>query len=375
MKDRFGSAASAVPDELRSLDVELSSIRYEERPSFGPELEAELSREWHRLKSRRRTSVRPLAAAAVVALLVATAGVPSARASLVRLIGAFQIDETDAADVVAEVRPTEPEETPVVTVSPIVEQTEEASERGTVPMDPPGEPGTIDRTGWPAPTLPEVADRARVEAMVRRGYPLALQRAGIGGSVALLLWVDSAGSVDFVNLVEGSGVPELDRAALQVAPSILFVPAARRGRAVGTWVQFPIVFRANPDAIDPLALPVVEAFDGPEVDEPLAPIAEVMAGTIVHLLASDLESGPVNLTAPAPVTNREFTKTLGKALGRPTISPLPAFMVKLLFGEMGETLLLGGARIQPEVLLKSGFKFQFPALEDSLVSLMGRVAP
>ena len=237
-----------MPDELRSLDAELSSIRYEERSSFGPELEAELSREWDRLGSRRRTSVRPFAAAAVVALLLATAGVPSARASLVRLIGVFQSDETDAADVPTEVQPPEPAATPVVTVSPIVEQAEDGPERGTVPMEAPGEPTAIDRTGWPAPTLPEVVDRARVEAMVRRDYPIALQRAGIGGSVALLLWVDSTGSVDHVNLVEGSGVPELDRVAMQVAPSIRFVPATRRGAAVGTWVQFPITFRANPDS-------------------------------------------------------------------------------------------------------------------------------
>ena len=254
MKNRFDGEASQVPDELRSLDAELSSIRYEERPSLGPELQAELSREWDRLKSRRRTSFRPLAAAAVVALLLTTAVVPSARASLVRLIGALQGDEAESADVPAEVQLAGPDPTPVVTVPPSVEEAGEVPERGTVPM---------------APTLPEVEDRARVEALGLRGYPLALQRAGVGGSVALMLWVDSTGSVDFVNLVEGSGVPELDRAALQVAPSIRFVPAARRGRAVGTWVEFPIVFRANPDAIAPLAFPAVEAFDGPEVDEPL----------------------------------------------------------------------------------------------------------
>ncbi|HIE94792.1 MAG TPA: hypothetical protein EYQ83_18745 [Acidobacteria bacterium] len=69
MRNRFGRSASALPDELRSLDEELSSIRYEERPSFRPELEAELAREWSRLQIRRRPSFRPLAAAAVVALL------------------------------------------------------------------------------------------------------------------------------------------------------------------------------------------------------------------------------------------------------------------------------------------------------------------
>ncbi|HAC07669.1 MAG TPA: hypothetical protein DCF71_17630 [Gemmatimonadetes bacterium] len=269
MKNRFAREASPMPDELRALDAELSAIRYEERPSFGPELEAELAQAWVGLKSRRRTSVRPFAAAAVVALLLATAGVPSARASLVRLIGSFQSDDAVPADAQPEARPTEPDPTPAVVVPPPVERTEEVSRRGTVPMEPPAGPEAIERTDWPAPTLPEVADRARVEALVFRGYPLALQRAGIGGSVALMLWVDSTGAVDNVNLVEGSGVPELDRVALQVAASIRFVPATRRGSPVGTWVQFPVVFRTNPDAIDPLALPVVEAFEGPEVDEPL----------------------------------------------------------------------------------------------------------
>ena len=122
MKNRFDSVALRVPDELRSLDAELSSIRYEERPSFGPELQAELSQEWDRLESRRRTSFRPFPAAVLVALLLMTAAVPSARASLVRLIGAFQSDEADSADVPAEVQLAEPDPTQVVAGSPIVEE-------------------------------------------------------------------------------------------------------------------------------------------------------------------------------------------------------------------------------------------------------------
>ena len=252
------------------MDEELSSIRYEERPSFRPEFEAELAREWSRLQIRRRPSFRPLAAAAVVALLL-TAGVPSARASLVRLIGALDGGEAEVARVSADVEQGLPDldPAPPVPTSPIVEEDEPASARDAVPIDPPAAPRGIDRTDWPEPTFPEVEDRARVEALVRRGYPMRLQRAGVGGSVALRVWVDSTGSVDLVNLVEGSGVPELDRAALQVAPSIRFRPAVRRGQAVGTWVQFPIVFRPNPDAIDPLAFPVVDPVDGPEVSEPL----------------------------------------------------------------------------------------------------------
>jgi len=76
--------------------------------------------------------------------------------------------------------------------------------------------------------------------------------------------------------------------------------------------------------------------------------------------------GAVNATAPAPVTNAEFTRTLGKVLGRPTLFPLPAAVIKLAFGEMGQALLLDGARILPRKLLAHGFQFQHPTLEAAL---------
>lgn len=77
-------------------------------------------------------------------------------------------------------------------------------------------------------------------------------------------------------------------------------------------------------------------------------------------------SGAINATAPNPATNEEFTKTLGKVLGRPTIIPIPAFGIKLLFGEMGERLLLEGCRVVPKRLQDSNFEFQFPNLEDAM---------
>jgi len=82
----------------------------------------------------------------------------------------------------------------------------------------------------------------------------------------------------------------------------------------------------------------------------------------LHALKTSSLEGPVNLTAPAPVTNRDFTKTLGKVLGRPTIFPLPAFMVKLIFGEMGQALLLEGQKVLPKKLEASGFPFAHPEL-------------
>jgi len=89
-------------------------------------------------------------------------------------------------------------------------------------------------------------------------------------------------------------------------------------------------------------------------------------GAIYHALTHSELEGPVNLTAPHPVTNREFTRVLGKVLGRPTIFPLPGFVVKALFGEMGEALLLEGQKVFPGKLLKAGFSFSHPALELAL---------
>lgn len=76
--------------------------------------------------------------------------------------------------------------------------------------------------------------------------------------------------------------------------------------------------------------------------------------------------GAVNGTAPNPVTNREFTRTLGKVLGRPTLLPAPAFALRLMLGEMADALLLEGASILPKRLEEAGFKFETPRLAEAL---------
>ncbi|HTL52582.1 MAG TPA: TIGR01777 family oxidoreductase [Planctomycetota bacterium] len=93
---------------------------------------------------------------------------------------------------------------------------------------------------------------------------------------------------------------------------------------------------------------------------------------IQHLIHTSTLKGPVNVVAPTPVTNLEFTKTLGKVLHRPTILPMPAFMVKLLFGEMGKALLLSSQKVKPAVLAQSGFQFRHPTLEEGLRHVLGR---
>jgi hypothetical protein len=96
-----------------------------------------------------------------------------------------------------------------------------------------------------------------------------------------------------------------------------------------------------------------------------------LVAAIHHLMLTDDVSGPVNAVSPNPVTNREFTKTLGRVLHRPTILPLPATMVRLLFGEMGRALLLASARVVPTKLQAAGFEFSHPGLEGALRHELG----
>ena len=91
---------------------------------------------------------------------------------------------------------------------------------------------------------------------------------------------------------------------------------------------------------------------------------EDVISAIQFCINNDSISGPINLCAPNPETNQSFSKKLASALSRPCIFPLPGFVVKLIFGEMGEELLLSSTRARPEKLLRAGFKFQYENLEE-----------
>jgi uncharacterized protein len=80
--------------------------------------------------------------------------------------------------------------------------------------------------------------------------------------------------------------------------------------------------------------------------------------------------GPVNYTAPGPVTNRELAYTIGSVLGRPSFWPTPGFMLKLMLGEFS-TVILNGQRVIPKVLLEHGFTFKYPSMEGALKDLLG----
>ncbi|MEA2686716.1 MAG: uncharacterized protein QOE93_1911 [Actinomycetota bacterium] len=94
---------------------------------------------------------------------------------------------------------------------------------------------------------------------------------------------------------------------------------------------------------------------------------------IGHVLATDSITGPVNLTAPAPVTNAEFTKALGQVLGRPTVLPVPKLALHTMFGkEMVAEMLFAGQRVLPAVLQASGFTFVDTEIEAALRRILGK---
>lgn len=95
-------------------------------------------------------------------------------------------------------------------------------------------------------------------------------------------------------------------------------------------------------------------------------------GAILHTIITDSIKGPVNVVAPNPVTNKEFTKALGKVLSRATIVPMPAFAARLALGEMADELLLASTRVDATKLTSSGYKFRFPEIEGALRHLLGK---
>jgi uncharacterized protein len=89
-------------------------------------------------------------------------------------------------------------------------------------------------------------------------------------------------------------------------------------------------------------------------------------GLVTWALTTNLVSGPLNLTAPAPVTNADFGRALGHALGRPSFMPTPAFALRLALGEMADALILGGQRVLPAKAEGMGYQFRYAQLERAL---------
>jgi uncharacterized protein (TIGR01777 family) len=101
---------------------------------------------------------------------------------------------------------------------------------------------------------------------------------------------------------------------------------------------------------------------------------EDVVSSICHALETDSLYGPVNAVSPHPVTNDEYTKTLGRVLSRPTVFPMPAVGARLAFGKMADELLLASMRVEPKALQQSGFRFAYPTLDGALRHALGRGA-
>ena len=96
-----------------------------------------------------------------------------------------------------------------------------------------------------------------------------------------------------------------------------------------------------------------------------------VVGLAKEALRNAALTGPVNVAAPGSVTNAQFTAALGRVLHRPTITPVPAFALKFLLGEMSE-MMLTGQRVVPRAAEKAGYRFKFPRLNESLSAILGK---
>jgi uncharacterized protein (TIGR01777 family) len=149
-------------------------------------------------------------------------------------------------------------------------------------------------------------------------------------------------------------------------------PAAQKGiRTVLT--RFGIILDPEGGALAKMLTPFRMGIGG-RVGNGRQWMSWIALGDVVNalkfLLLDTAVRGPVNIVAPNPVTNAEFTKTLGRVLSRPTFFPVPAFGARLAFGELADALLLSSQRVEPAVLEERGFAPYWPRLEPALQHLL-----
>jgi len=134
-------------------------------------------------------------------------------------------------------------------------------------------------------------------------------------------------------------------------------------------MRFGVVLSAQGGALAKMLPPFKLGLGGPigSGNQIMSWIAlEEIPRVIEYLITHDGLSGPVNVVAPGAVSNKEFARVLGEVLKRPAVLPLPSVAVKILLGEMGRTLLLGGQNVVPKKLMFSGYAFKYPSLEETL---------
>ncbi len=150
-------------------------------------------------------------------------------------------------------------------------------------------------------------------------------------------------------------------------------PARKKMRVVNT--RFGVVLTPAGGALGKL-LPPFRMGAGGRIGNGKQMMSWVALDDVIYAihraLSDERLEGPINLVSPNAVSNAEFATILGRVLHRPSFMPLPAPMVNLMFGEMGRSMLLGGATVRPRRLLDAGFTFSHPELEPALKFLLGR---
>jgi uncharacterized protein (TIGR01777 family) len=145
-------------------------------------------------------------------------------------------------------------------------------------------------------------------------------------------------------------------------------PARERGIRV-VYLRFGVIFSASGGALEKMLTPFKMGVGGKigSGEQYMSWITlDDAIGVVKHALTDETLSGPVNVVTPGPVTNLQFTRTMGRVLSRPAIFSVPAFAARLAFGEMADAALLASERVEPSRLKQSGYVFQYPELEGAL---------
>jgi uncharacterized protein len=211
---------------------------------------------------------------------------------------------------------------------------------------------------------------SRVEAT--RAVVTALRGAGAPGTALL-----SGSAVGYYGTHRNEPLDETSPAGSDFLASVCREWEAEALAATGARVvllRTGFVVARNGGALPRLALPFHFFAGGP-----LGSGRQVMSwihrddwvAMVRWALANVEVRGPLNLTAPAPVTNREMAHALGRALHRPSFMPAPGFALRLALGEMADALILNGQRVLPRTATDAGFRFRYQKIEEALAAIYG----
>ena len=209
------------------------------------------------------------------------------------------------------------------------------------------------------------ATRALVEAVKSRPDP---RRAFVNAS-AVGFYGDRGDEVLDENAAPGQGfLSEVTRRWEELARSA-------EGAARVVILRFGVVLGAEGGALEKLLLPFRLGLGGP-IGSGRQWMSWVDREDVLRMIEWAIDNaaaqGVYNVTAPAPVTNRDFVRALGHALHRPAFMPLPGFVLRLALGQMADEMLLGGQRVLPKRAVAEGFTFAYPTLGAALQHALGK---